>query len=195
MFEIRTNLSRRKISEVASELNYVSSDTFLRGLALNTKAQDALTYLKSIFPVGSSGHTLREFGLAHLVQGFTAKPIKGANGVGIIIEHKLWGEGRGRTVLRSLDTGHGAYEYEVQEETSFKADASSWSPTGKKSKSKDIWVRLIEGQIVVHQPRAGIHYVDLTKRYIESEILPYLREEFSDKVAARMRKLGHGEIE
>jgi hypothetical protein len=187
MIDVEARVAERRIEQTVRELKYVSSNSFLAGLALRQKADEALSYLKSIFPEGSGVNDQNEFGM-HLKDGFFANYYAEGAKVGFTIGHQLSRQKRAQTVLRSLDTGSQEFSYIAQSTFHFLADPSALGRRRSK-KAANIWVTIYEGQEVHRGAREGVFYTDRTEEFIARTILPEVKQEWSEKVAARFEAI------
>ncbi len=189
MIEVDERISAKRIDTLVSELKYVNSNTFLAGLALRQKADQALSFLKSIFPhsLGNSKSDLNEFGM-HLRSGFVASYSNSGSKIAFSISHALEGESRAETVLRSLDTGSRAFKWIADRTLHFLGDAKT---LGRKNpgKSRLLWVTIGAGQEVDKSARLGVEYTSRTEEYIRDVIFPELQVDFDEKVANRMKRI------
>lgn len=192
MITVQRTLFDQKVAQVAKELKYVSSETFLQGLALTQREKEALSFLKSIFPhsLGKSSHNTNEFGM-HLWSGWESSHFVDGAKVGFTIYHQLEGNQRAETVLKALDKGSKGWTWEVPETVRFLGDAShpSMKSRGKSLKESLLWVTLSEGRMVYRSPREGIHYTDKTLAFIRSVIMPELEADITHKIESRMARI------
>jgi hypothetical protein len=192
MFEVKTSITEQRIEAIVAELRYVSSASFLSGLSLRQRAKEVLWELKNYFPVSAEpSGTLKEFGMSHLIEGFYEYYEVRSKGIYFGIRHELWDNDRARAILNSLDRGSRAFEYESPEYARFQDKRA-----GKRFKSKAgaAWVTIAPGDVIERSARPGHHYVSKTKAFINSHIIPALKQDFQRKVDSRTARLKNGEL-
>lgn len=180
MISVSSTVAEKKISAVASELKYISSDTFLQGLGLKSEAAEALSFLKSRFPKGDGVSSQNEFGMP-LAEGFYAKSFVSGNRVGIMFGHVLERNARAKTVLNSLDDGSRGHYRVFDEVMHFVA--------GKRSKLSFGWVSLPANKPIYFRARPGAEFTSKTEEFLVTVILPRIKQKFVNKVASRMKRI------
>ena len=184
MITVDARVAQKKIERVAEELHYVSTESFLRGLGLKSHAAEALSFLKRVFPSseGGSGSTsdINEFGM-HLREGFKVDTFIKGSKLGFTVSHILDRNNRAQTILNALDVGSSAHTRVYYEPIHFLAN--------RKSKKGLNWVSLPIDKPIKYSARAGVHYTDKTKKFIEQYLLPKIKADFAYKVTQRMNRI------
>lgn len=174
----------RRIAKLVKDLGYVSSETFTRSLPLRQYREQALDYLKDLFPTSTkSKSNTNEFG-DHLVRGWKTEYIHTKTGVGFRLFHAQENNSRVQTVLKSLDKGSQFFTYDAEEEFRFFGRYAS-----KKGKhAANGWITIAEGRTVIRGPRKGLNYAEKTSEYIQLVLLPQMRAMVQERVRSRIER-------
>ena len=188
MISASEQVASRSINALVSELKYVSSETFLRGLNINSYKEEILSELLSHFPPPrfENQSSVNEFG-GHLYSGWKSKLEFSGSKASAIIFNTFAANSRAAEVIRYLNRGTGRWEFSPEEDLKvLLPNNGKRTPPGKGAFN---WVTLAQGRVFVHAPRAGLGFVSKTEAFIRSHIFPELRKDIHDKVAARMKRV------
>ena len=183
MIKVSSQATNRQIASLVKELKYVSSDSFLRTLNLKYFEGEALLFLDSVFPKSgdAASHNLDEFG-QWLFQGWKAEGFIKGNSIGFRLYHELESDRRAKVVLKSLDTGSRAYDFQPEETLSFPAKLAE-------SKTGLGWVTLSQKKLYHYKARPGREYTSKTAQFIESTIMPEVKENLSYRIRERIKRV------
>ena len=175
LVNLKVTVGREKFNRVISNLRRAQSLHILDSVRLNPEAQDAVRYLKSLFPVSKdnkSRRTLSDLKHAHLRAGWRAE----ADRTTITIAHDQADNERINTVLQSLDTGHKAFRIKFDHNGRF-ADMR------QRVRGKKNFVFFRKGDVFVVPSFAGLHYTEKTRQFVLSKLLGKISKKITSTIA------------
>jgi hypothetical protein len=173
----------KKLTALASELKYLSGTTFVQSLPTKTFKDKALAYLTDLFPVSSASGRRFNSG-QHLLTGWHALTKQTASGIAVELVHEREKEPYIRKLLGIIDKGYPSYVWTVKEDFRFQGQYSYGPRAGQKG-----WVTLEEGRSIQQPARQGVGYIDKTTDYIETVLIPELRELVKARIESRLQRI------
>lgn len=187
MITVSDRVFKNRIDKLVEDLGYVSSATFLRGLSLKQHESSALAFLVFVFPKSKddASHSLNEFG-QHLWQGWRAESFYSGTSIGFRLFNELEANKRARIVLQSLDTGTQPYDFTPEDTLHFLGNLrTAKGNLGRKTN----WITLTPNKTYHYHARPGVQYSSKATLFIESQIMPQIKEDISYKVMQRLKRI------
>lgn len=193
---VKTSVNGARIDELIRGLRRFNTTGVMRKVHLNDYAEQALDFLRSVFPRSSGSSNQEEFGM-HLVEGWFTRVRHTPATLGFEIAHSLFNNRRGRTVLNVLETGHRPFTWVTKDNVRFVGvfdkiarvrgkGKGSGRKVGRKLGKVSRWVHLPEGTEIHRGARAGSHSESRTKVFIYDVLIPRMRADIERAYAKEL---------